>query len=76
MKELLQHMVRELVDHPDDVEIEEMTGDKVTTLELRVAPDDLGKVIGRRGRTAGAMRLILSAAATKQRKRAVLEILD
>jgi len=76
MKDLLQHMVRELVDHPDDVEIEEMVGDKVTTLELRVAPDDLGKVIGRRGRTAGAMRLILSAAATKQRKRAVLEILD
>lgn len=76
MKDLLQHMVRELVDHPDDVEIEEMIGDKVTTLELRVAPDDLGKVIGRRGRTAGAMRLILSAAATKQRKRAVLEILD
>jgi hypothetical protein len=76
MKDLLQHMVKELVDHPDDVQIEEMTGDKVTTLELRVAPDDLGKVIGRRGRTAGAMRLILSAAATKQRKRAVLEILD
>jgi len=76
MKELLEHMVRELVDHPDEVEIEEMTGDKVTTLELRVAQDDLGKVIGRRGRTAGAMRLILSAAATKQKKRAVLEILD
>ena len=76
MKELLKHMVQELVDHPEDVVIEEMTGDKVTTLELRVAPDDLGKVIGRRGRTAGAMRVILSAAATKQRKRAVLEILD
>ena len=76
MKELLKHMVQELVDHPDEVEIEEMTGDKVTTLELRVAPDDLGKVIGRRGRTAGAMRVILSASATKQKKRAVLEILD
>ncbi|MDH5509629.1 MAG: KH domain-containing protein [Nitrospinota bacterium] len=76
MKELLKHMVQELVDHPDEIEIEEMTGDKVTTLELRVAPDDLGKVIGRRGRTAGAMRLILSASATKQKKRAVLEILD
>ncbi|MDH5679811.1 MAG: KH domain-containing protein [Nitrospinota bacterium] len=76
MRELLHHMVKELVDHPDEVEIEEMTGDKVTTLELRVAQDDLGKVIGRRGRTAGAMRVILSAAATKQKKRAVLEILD
>ncbi len=76
MKALLEHMVNELVDDPDQVRIDEMAGDKVTTLELRVAPEDLGKVIGRRGRTAGAMRLILSAAATKQQKRAVLEILD
>jgi len=76
MKELLSHMVGELVDQPDLVNIEEMAGDKVTTLELRVGPDDLGKVIGRRGRTAGAIRMILSAAATKDRKRAVLEILD
>lgn len=76
MKALLEHMVNELVDNPDQIKIDEMSGDKVTTLELRVAPDDLGKVIGRRGRTAGAMRLILSAAATKQQKRAVLEILD
>ncbi len=76
MKTLLEHIVHELVDHPDQVSIEEMVGDKVTTLELRVASEDLGKVIGRRGRTAGAMRLILSAAATKQNKRAVLEILD
>jgi len=76
MKALLEHMVKELVDEPDQVRIDEMKGDKVTTLELRVAPDDLGKVIGRRGRTAAAMRMILSAAATKQRKRAVLEILD
>ncbi|HEB72445.1 KH domain RNA binding protein YlqC [hydrothermal vent metagenome] len=76
MKALLEHMVIELVDNPDQIKIEEMTGDKVTTLELRVAPEDLGKVIGRRGRTAGAMRLILSAAATKEQKRAVLEILD
>ncbi|MBI4829114.1 MAG: KH domain-containing protein [Nitrospinae bacterium] len=76
MKNLLSHMVGELVDQPDLVSIEEMAGDKVTTLELRVGPDDLGKVIGRRGRTAGAIRMILSAAATKDRKRAVLEILD
>jgi len=76
MKALLEHMVIELVDNPDQIKIEEMAGDKVTTLELRVAPEDLGKVIGRRGRTAGAMRLILSAAATKEQKRAVLEILD
>ena len=76
MKELLDHMARALVDEPEQVMIEEMAGDRVTTLELRVASDDLGKVIGRRGRTASAMRVILSAAATKQRKRAVLEILD
>jgi hypothetical protein len=76
MKELLEHIVKELVDDPDQIKIDEMVGDKVTTLELRVGQEDLGKVIGRRGRTAGAMRLILSAAATKQDKRAVLEILD
>lgn len=76
MKELLEYIVHELVDNPDEVNVDEMVGDKVTTLELKVAPDDLGKVIGRRGRTAGAMRLILSATATKQNKRAVLEILD
>lgn len=76
MKDLLEHMVQALVNEPDQVKIEEMAGDKMATFELRVAPDDLGKVIGRRGRTAGAMRQILSAAATKQSKRAVLEILD
>tara|TARA_B100000959_G_scaffold287499_1_gene373029 strand:+ start:164820 stop:165029 length:210 start_codon:yes stop_codon:yes gene_type:complete len=69
-------MVIELVDFPEQISIEEMSGDKVTTLELKVAQDDLGKVIGRRGRTAMAMRIILSAAAAKQRKRAVLEIMD
>ncbi|HJM82575.1 MAG TPA: KH domain-containing protein [Nitrospinota bacterium] len=76
MKSLLNHMVIELVDFPEQISIEEMSGDKVTTLELKVAQDDLGKVIGRRGRTAMAMRIILSAAAAKQRKRAVLEIMD
>ncbi len=76
MKSLLNHVVIELVDFPEQISIEEMSGDKVTTLELKVAQDDLGKVIGRRGRTAMAMRIILSAAAAKQRKRAVLEIMD
>ena len=76
MKALLEHMVKQLVDEPDMIRIDEMAGDRVTTLELRVAQEDLGKVIGRRGRTASAMRLILSAAAIKQNKRAVLEILD
>lgn len=76
LKELVEKMAKALVDNPDKVEVVEIEGEKTTVIELRVAPEDLGKVIGRQGRTARAMRTILSAAATKRNKRAVLEILE
>ncbi len=76
MRELVMTMAKALVDLPDEVDINEIDGDKTTVLELKVAKEDLGKVIGKQGRTARAMRTILSAAATKLRKRAVLEILE
>lgn len=76
MKELVQLIAKYLVDNPEEVEVQEMEGQKTTVIELKVAPDDLGKVIGKQGRTARAMRTILSAAATKVHKRAVLEILE
>lgn len=76
LRELVMTMAKALVDLPDEVDINEIEGDKTTVLELKVAKEDLGKVIGKQGRTARAMRAILSAAATKLRKRAVLEILE
>ena len=76
MKELITVMAKALVDKPDEVEIREIEGDVTTILELKVAKDDLGKVIGKQGKTAHAMRAILNATATKLKKRAVLEILE
>jgi len=76
MKELILVMAKALVDKPDEVEIREVEGDVTTILELRVAKDDLGKVIGKQGKTAHAMRAILNATATKLKKRAVLEIVE
>jgi len=76
MKALIEHIAQALVDHPEEVSVSEVAAEGVSTIELRVAPDDLGKVIGRRGRTASAMRSVLSAAAAKVDKRAVLEILE
>ena len=76
MKELILVMARALVDKPDEVEIKEIEGDITTILELKVAKEDLGKVIGKQGKTAHAMRSILNAAATKLKKRAVLEIVE
>ena len=76
MKELVSVMAKALVDKPDEVEIRELEGDVTTILELKVAKDDLGKVIGKQGRTAHAMRAILNATATKLKKRAVLEIIE
>lgn len=75
-KELVDFMVRNLVDSPDDVEIREIEGEKSTILELKVTKDDIGKVIGKHGRIARAIRTILNASATKTGKRVVLEILD
>ena len=76
MKELVLVMARALVDKPDEVEINEIEGDVTTILELKVAKEDLGKVIGKQGKTAHAMRSILNATATNLKKRAVLEIVE
>ena len=76
MKDLISVIAKALVDFPDQVEIKEVVGEKTTVLELRVAKEDLGKVIGKQGKTARAMRTILNANATKLKKRAVLEIIE
>ncbi len=76
MKDLIDVIAKALVDFPEQVDIKEVSGDKTTVLELRVAKDDLGKVIGKQGKTARAMRTILNANATKLKKRAVLEIIE
>lgn len=75
-KELVGFMVRSLVDAPEKVQIKQIEGEKSTILELSVAKEDIGKVIGKHGRIARAVRTVLSAAATKSGKRVVLEILD
>lgn len=76
MKELITMIAKALVDLPDKVDVEEVVGEQTTVIELKVAKEDLGKVIGKQGRTAQAMRTILNAAATKLRKRCVLEIIE
>jgi len=76
MKSLVMIIAKSLVDKPDEVELNEVTGDKTTVFELHVAKDDLGKVIGKQGKTARAIRVILNATATKLNKRAVLEIIE
>jgi predicted RNA-binding protein YlqC (UPF0109 family) len=76
MRELVEYIARALVDEPGEVKVAEVEGERVTVIELRVAQSDLGKVIGKQGRTARAMRTILNANATKMKKRAVLEIVE
>ncbi len=76
MKELVERMAKALVDKPEDVLVNEIDGEKTTVYELKVASTDLGKVIGKQGKTARAMRTILSASGTKIGKRCVLEILE
>jgi predicted RNA-binding protein YlqC (UPF0109 family) len=76
MKELVESMARALVDSPEEVSVKEVDGERTTVFELRVATSDLGKVIGKQGKTARAMRTILGAAGTKIGKRCVLEILE
>ena len=76
MKELILMIAKSLVDKPDEVEVDEVKGDKITVLELKVAKDDLGKVIGKKGKTAQSIRIILNATATKLKKRTVLEIIE
>ena len=76
LKELIELIAKALVDQPERVEVSELEGEQTSVVELRVAKEDLGKVIGKQGRTARAMRTILSAASTKIRKRSVLEIIE
>lgn len=76
MKALVEYIAKSLVDSPDEVQVNEVDGEQVSVLELKVAKEDLGKVIGRQGRTARAMRTILSAASIRANKRVVLEILE
>lgn len=76
MKELIGYIARALVDHPEQVSVSEVETTQTSVLELKVAKEDLGKVIGKQGRTARAMRTILSAASAKIKKRTVLEIIE
>jgi predicted RNA-binding protein YlqC (UPF0109 family) len=76
MKDLIKYIAQALVDNPDKVEVSEIQGEQTSVMELRVAKEDLGKVIGKQGKTAKAMRTILSAASAKVHKRTVLEIIE
>ena len=76
MKDLLDLIVRSLVDRPDDVVVTEVDGEQTTVYELKVAPEDLGKVIGKQGRTARAIRTILASSGSKLGKRFVFEIIE
>ena len=76
MKELVTYIAQSLVDKPEQVTVSEVEGNQTTVLELTVAKEDLGKVIGKQGRTAQAMRTILSAVSSKAKKRTVLEIIE
>ena len=76
MKDLVTHIARALVDKPDEVSVAEVAGNHTSVLELKVAKEDIGKVIGKQGRTAQAIRSIVSSVSAKERKRTVLEIMD
>lgn len=76
VREIILMIAKSLVDKPDEVDLQEVEGEKTTVLELRVAKEDLGKIIGKQGNTARALRTILSATATKLKKRAVLKIIE
>jgi predicted RNA-binding protein YlqC (UPF0109 family) len=76
MKDLLEYVAKSLVDKPDEVSVNVVEGDRSVILQLKVAPDDVGKVIGKQGRIAQALRTLVRATAVKQGKRAIVEILD
>jgi len=76
MKDLIAYLAKALVDKPEEVVVTEVQGDQSSVIELRVAKEDLGKVIGKQGRTASALRTILAAASAKMKKRCVLELLE
>ncbi len=75
MKELVEYIVKALVDQPDKVDVQEVQGERSIILEVRVAPDDVGKVIGKQGRIAKALRIVVGAAAVKENKRVMVEII-
>ena len=76
MKEMIEYIAKALVDHPEQVRVSEIAGERTSVIELAVAKEDIGKVIGKQGRTAKAIRTILTAASTKINKRSVLEIVE
>ncbi|MBE3598047.1 MAG: KH domain-containing protein [Limnochordaceae bacterium] len=76
MKELVEYIARALVDHPDQVEVRQVEGERSIILELKVAPEDMGKVIGKQGRIAQAIRIVAKAAALREGKTVHVEILD
>jgi predicted RNA-binding protein YlqC (UPF0109 family) len=76
MKEMIELIAQALVDQPESVSVKEVGGQNTAILELKVAKDDIGKVIGKRGRTVGALRIILSAVSAKSKKRTVLEVVE
>jgi predicted RNA-binding protein YlqC (UPF0109 family) len=76
LKDLIKHIVLALVDHPEQVAISEIEGKQSTVLEIKVAKEDIGKIIGKRGRTAQAIRTILNAASAKVKKRTIMEIIE
>ncbi|HHX87380.1 MAG TPA: KH domain-containing protein [Firmicutes bacterium] len=76
MKQLVEHIAKALVDSPDQVDVQQVEGERSVILEIRVAPDDMGKVIGKRGRIAKAIRTVIGAAALKDNKRVMVEIIQ
>lgn len=75
VKNLLEYLARSLVDHPDEVKVSQIDGERSVILELRVSPEDMGKVIGKQGRIAQALRTLVKAAAVKEGKRVMIEII-
>ncbi|PKM83622.1 MAG: RNA-binding protein [Firmicutes bacterium HGW-Firmicutes-13] len=76
MKDLLEYIAKSLVDNPEDVNVHQIEGERSLILELKVAPDDMGKVIGKQGRIAKAIRTVVNAAAIKENKRVIVEIIQ
>jgi len=76
MKELIEHIAKSLVDNPEEVSVTELEGEQTTVIEIKVAKEDMGKIIGKQGRTAMAIRTILGGASKKMKKRSILEILE
>ncbi len=76
MKEIVEFIAKALVDHPEQVDVQQVEGERSIILELRVAPEDMGKVIGKQGRIAKAIRTVVNAAAVKEDKRVMVEIIE